>query len=165
MVKPSFFLKRIWKKSNKKSQVDLIFEQDGAQAHKSKSNIHLLNKLFCESGQIQNPPNSPDLASPIEDLWAILKPRVKRRNPNSIEQLKVFILEEWYSKPINLVQNLFKGYINRIKKVIELNGRILELEHLYKNSGEVNKWETPKNLPPFRYVFNDTKIKKYKIEK
>jgi len=25
--------------------------------------------------------NSPDLAFPIEDLWAIIKPRIKRREP------------------------------------------------------------------------------------
>ena len=71
---------------NKKSKAKLIIEQDGAPAHKSKSNIHLLNKLFGETGWIQNPPNSPD-------LWAIIKPRVKRRNPQSKEQLKEFLLE------------------------------------------------------------------------
>ena len=107
----------IIKKANK---IKLIFEQDGAPAHKSKANTYLLNKLFGESGWYQNPPNSPDLAYPIEDLWAILKPRVKRRNPRTIEQLKEFLLEEWNSVPLNLIQNLCVGFLDRVKKVIEL---------------------------------------------
>ena len=147
---------------NKKNNIKLIFEQDGASSHKSKSNIHLLNKLFGESGWIQNPPNSPDLASPIEDLWAIIKPRVKRRNPQTVDQLKEFLLEEWNSIPINLVQNLCKGYTDRLKKVIDLKGRRLEPEHLYKNSKDIYIWRTPEILPSFRYVYNDKIVKKYK---
>ena len=50
----------------------------------------------------------------------------------------------------------------KIKKVIHLNGRKLEPEHLYKNSHEVYNWETPENIPGFRYVYNDSKVKKYK---
>ena len=109
------FLKKIQKKL-KKNIILIIFEQDGAPAHKSKSNIHLLNKLFGEGGRIQNPSNSPDLASPIEDLQAIIKPRVKRRNPKSIDQLKGFILEEWNFIPISMIQNLCKDIQNDLKK-------------------------------------------------
>ena len=112
--------------------VKLIFEQDGAATHKTKANITLLNKLFTKNDWIQNAPNSPDLAYPIEDLWAIIKPRVKRRNPTSIPELKKFLLEEWSSVPIELVQNLCKGFLNRIHKVLELKGSRLESEHLKK---------------------------------
>ena len=48
-------------------------EQDGAPAHRCKSNRHLLNKLFLDGRWIQNPPNSPDLSYPIENLWGIIK--------------------------------------------------------------------------------------------
>ena len=68
----------------------LIIEQDGATCHKSKRNTKLLNSLFGEDGLFKNPPNSPDLAYPIEDLWAILKPRVKRGEPSSIDDFKNF---------------------------------------------------------------------------
>ena len=156
------FFKEHMDNINKKNNIKLIFEQDGAPAYKSKSNMNLLDKLFGESGWFQNPPNSPDLAYPIEDLWAIIKPRVKRRSPQNIEQLKQFLLEEWNSIPLKLVQNLCRGYVNRLKKVIELGGRKLEPEHLYKNSKELYIWETPENLPPFRYVYNNKIIKKYK---
>ena len=46
-----------------------------------------------------NPPNSPDLASHIENLWGIIKSRVKRRNPETLDDLKRYILEEWNSVP------------------------------------------------------------------
>ena len=72
---------------------DLYFEQDGAPSHTSKANIALINELFGEK-IIQNPPNSPDLAYPIEDLWGIIKPRVKRRDPQSIQELKQYVIEE-----------------------------------------------------------------------
>ena len=143
--------------------VKLIFEQDGAAVHKTKPNITLLNRLFTEKGWVQNSPNSPDLAYPIEDLWAILKPRVRRRNPNSINELKKYLLEEWSSIPMNLVQNLCKGFLDRIKKVIEFNGARLEPEHLKKKPSNVNYcWEIPETLPNMRVVYNDKKLHKYK---
>ena len=143
--------------------VKLIFEQDGAATHKTKANITLLNKLFTKSGWIQNAPNSPDLAYPIEDLWAIIKPRVKRRNPTSIPELKKFLLEEWSSVPIELVQNLCKGFLNRINKVLELKGSRLEPEHLKKKENDITYyWQIPKTLPNMRIVYNNKKIYKYK---
>jgi len=111
---------------------DLILEQDGATAHTCKVNKHLLEKLFTNEGWIQNPPNSPDLAYPIEDLWGIIKPRIKRKNPSSINELKKFLIEEWNSIPLKLVQNLCKNYLERIKKVFELKGQRLEPEDLRK---------------------------------
>lgn len=127
MAKLSFFLKKIQKKLKKKI---ILLDQDGAPA--LKSNIHLLNKLFGEDGGSQNPLNSPDLASPIEDLQAINKPRVKRRNTKSIDQLKGFILEGQNTISINMIKNLCKGNIERLKNVIDLNGRKLEPQHIYK---------------------------------
>ena len=79
---------------NKKYNANLFLEQDGARAHTSKSNLKLINELFGDKW-IQNPPNSPDLAYPIETLWGIIKPRIKRRNPKTIQELKQFTLEEW----------------------------------------------------------------------
>ena len=75
-------------KINRKNKCSLLFEQDGARTHTSKSNINLLNNLFTPDGWIQNPPNSPDIAYPIETLWITLKKRVKKRNPGTIEDLK-----------------------------------------------------------------------------
>ena len=98
----------------------ILFEQDGATSHTSKSNLFILEKLFPDEGWIQNPPNSPDLAYPIEELWAIIKPRVKRRDPQTIEELKQYLLEGWNAIPKDMIQNLCRNYLKRIEKVLEL---------------------------------------------
>ena len=103
------------KKLNSENKVNLIFEQDGAKSHTSKANLNLLNNLFSEGNWLQNPPNSPDLAYPIEDIWAIIKPRIKRREPKSLDELKKFTIEEWESIPKTIIQNLTKGYIENKK--------------------------------------------------
>ena len=90
----------------KKYDINLILEQDGARAHTSKTNIALLNELFNKDNWLQNPPNSPDLAYPIETLWGILKARIKRRMPKTIDELKEYIQEEWASVPKLLLKNL-----------------------------------------------------------
>ncbi|MBR4616754.1 MAG: hypothetical protein IKO55_14185, partial [Kiritimatiellae bacterium] len=59
-----------------KKNSNIYFEQDGARAHTSKKNKELIKQLFGDKF-IQNAPNSPDLAYPIETLWAELKKRVK----------------------------------------------------------------------------------------
>ena len=150
----------------------LILEQDGLSCHRSKGNTKLLNSLFGENGWIQNPPNSPDLAYPIEDLWSILKPRVKRREPSSLEELKKYLLEEWNLIPLDLIHNLCKNYSYRINKVLELNGARLEPEHLKKEKHGDYNWEKCEDIPKIHMVYNDKvlgtqrerEIKKYKGE-
>ena len=51
-------------------------------------------------------PNSPDLAYPIEILWGILKERIKKRLPKNLEELIQYTVEEWYSVPQSLVENI-----------------------------------------------------------
>ena len=60
----------------------------------------------------------------------ILNPRIKRRRPKSLEDLKSIIIEEWNSIPENLLKKLFENYINRKKKVIEFDRASLEPKHL-----------------------------------
>jgi len=71
----------------KKNNENLYFEQDGASCHTSKKIKLLLENLFGDK-LIQNAPHSPDIAYPIETLWAELKKRVKSRNPKNHEELK-----------------------------------------------------------------------------
>ena len=108
---------------------------------------------------VQNPPNSPDLAFPIEDLWDIIKPRIKRRELKTLKELKAFIIQEWSSVPLSLIRNLCSGFIKRVKKVLELNGSRLEPQHLKRKAKEeIYKWDIPEVLPPFRFVYNDKEL-------
>ena len=61
---------------NEKYNCNLIFQQDGARAHTSKNNMNLINKFFKDN-YLQNPPNRPDLAYPIENIWTYLKKWLK----------------------------------------------------------------------------------------
>ena len=79
-----------------------MFEQDGATQHTTESSKNLINQLFGENNLIQNPPNSHDLAYSIETLWGIIKPRIKRRVPKTLNELnKYFGRMECHSKRIN----------------------------------------------------------------
>lgn len=83
----------------------------------------MINELF-KKNLFKIPPNSPDIAYPIKDIWAILKKRVKIRNPQYLEDLKKFIFQEWYSIPQSLTKKLTDNYLNRIKLIKELGGEV-----------------------------------------
>lgn len=108
----------------------LFFEQDGAKPHTSFENKDLIEKLFGNSSFIQNPLNSPDIAYPIETLLGYIKPRIKKRDPKSLEELKEIALDEWNSIPKERIKNCGLNYVRRLKKIIEIGGGRLEECHL-----------------------------------
>ena len=119
----------------------LLFEQDGAPPHTSTANKSLIKKLFGEESYIQNPPNSPDIAYPIETLWGYLKPRIKKRDPKNIEELKNITLEEWKMIPKKRIKNCGMNFVRRLKKIIEIKGNRLEEYHLREIRKEALKEE------------------------
>ena len=98
-----------------------------------------MNEKFGKNGLIQNSPNYPNLAFQIEDLWGIIKLREKRRELKSKEKLKIFKVQENIYISLSLVRYLFKGYMDRVKKILKLNFSRLETELLKKNKKEKNK--------------------------
>jgi transposase len=62
-----------------------------------------------------HPPHSPDLNA-IENMWAILKKRLRRRRrtPSSEEELWEAIQEEWEGIPIRVVTKLVQGMPKRV---------------------------------------------------
>ena len=80
-------------KNKKKKGKKLILKQDGATALTCKINKHPLEKLFSNDCWFQNPQNSPDLDYPIEDLFGIIKPRIKWRNPNFFGEMIIIYLK------------------------------------------------------------------------
>ena len=149
----------------KKINKNIIFEQDGATCHTSKANQKLLNIVFGEEGQIQNSPSSPDLAYPIETVWAELKDRVRRRAPNTIEELKKYCLEEW-----NKIEpkKYFKNFEAKIKLCKQINGERLNEYNLReirrKTEEKIGKEKEIENKieRKFKRVFNENVLLKYK---
>ena len=89
--------------------------------------------------EIQNSPHSPDIAYPIETLWAELKRRVKDRNPKNLDELKKITIKEWNKISKKYIQKLFKNFIKRCKKIIELKRGRLEPIHLNQIRKEMDK--------------------------
>jgi transposase len=73
----------------------------------------------------KQPVNSGDL-SPIENVWRILKQRVKIRKARNEDELQQYIVEEWERITINEINKLIKTMPNRIDQVIEREGDVTE---------------------------------------
>ncbi len=75
---------------------DLIFQQDLVPAHTAKSTKSWLNDHGV--GVLDWPANSPDL-NPIENLWGIVKRKMRNRRPKNEDELKATVKETWASIP------------------------------------------------------------------
>ena len=70
-------------------------------------------------------------------------------------------MEEWNSIPKDMVQNLCRGYLERVKKVVEIEGGRIEPEYFKKKEAQY-KWEKPLILPNERIIYNDKILSSYK---
>ncbi len=75
---------------------DLIFQQDLASAHTAKSTKSWLNDQ--DVGVLDWPANSPDL-NPIDNLWSIVKRKMRNKRPKNADELKATVKETWASIP------------------------------------------------------------------
>ncbi len=75
---------------------DFIFQQDLAPAHTAKGT----KSWFNDHGVtvLDWPANSPDL-NPIENLWCIVKRKMRDTRPNKADDLKAAIKATWASIP------------------------------------------------------------------
>ncbi len=74
---------------------DFIFQQDLAPAHIAKSTKRWLNDHGV--GVLDWPANSPDLN--IENLWSIVKRKIRNKRPKHADELKATGKETWASTP------------------------------------------------------------------
>lgn len=100
---------------------NLIFEQDGASSHRIQNNSNLIKILF-KNNFIKIQPNYPDIASPIENIWGIIKPKIKRKNPKELEELKNLTIEEWNNVKKSIIKKSHLEFFERIKKIIKIKG-------------------------------------------
>jgi len=97
-----------------------ILQQDNASCHCSK-----FTKDFLESHEIDvlpnYPPCSPDL-NIIENIWAILKDGVRRRAAKNLDELRLFVEEEFNKIPDSIILSLYKSIPKRISEVLRGKG-------------------------------------------
>ncbi len=70
---------------------DFIFQQDLAPAHTAKG-----TKSWFNDHVLYWPANSPDL-NPIDNLWGIVKRKMRDTRPNNADDLKAAIKVTWAS--------------------------------------------------------------------
>ncbi len=98
---------------------DFIFQQDLAPAHTAKGT----KSWFIDHGVtvLDWPANSPDL-NPIENLWGIVKRKMRDTRPNNADELKATVKETWASIPPQQCHKLITSMPRRIEAVIKAKG-------------------------------------------
>ncbi len=98
---------------------DFIFQQDLAPAHTAKGT----KSWFNDHGVtvLDWPANSPDL-NLIENLWGIVKRKMRDTRPNNADELKATVKETWASIPPQQCHKLITSMPRRIEAVIKAKG-------------------------------------------
>ncbi len=98
---------------------DFIFQQDLAPAHTAKGT----KSWFNDHGVtvLDWPANSPDL-NPIENLWGIVKRKMRDTRPNNADELKATVKETLASIPPQQCHKLIISMPGRIEAVIKAKG-------------------------------------------
>jgi len=95
-------------------------QQDNDPKHTSRIAQNFLKSNVPEV--LDWPSNSPDL-NPIENLWAIVKTRVKKRRPKNSDELESFMCKEWDGIPKSFIINLVNSMQRRCMEIIEKGGK------------------------------------------
>ncbi len=94
---------------------DLIFQQDLASAHTAQSTKSWLNDH--DVGVL----DWPDL-NPIENLWGIVKRKMRNKRPKNADELKATVKETWASIPPQQCHKRITSMPRRIEAVIKAKG-------------------------------------------
>ncbi|KAK3548463.1 hypothetical protein QTP70_013153 [Hemibagrus guttatus] len=96
-----------------------FFQQDLAPAHTAKSTKSWLNDHGV--GVLDWPANSQDL-NPKEDLWGIVKRKIRNKRPKNADELKATVKETWASIPPQQCHKLITSMPRQIEAVIKAKG-------------------------------------------
>ena len=101
-------------------RLNFIFQQDGAPCHRSIS----ISDWFRSSNWIVSswPANSPDL-NPIENLWALIKIKIRKIRHKTIDELKENIQKVWDDILTESAKSLIQSMTDRLQTCIELQGK------------------------------------------
>ena len=105
-----------------------MLQQDGASSHTARNTINFLhqeNITFIEPNMW--PPNSPDLNPVDYAIWGALQEKIYlRRKFNTVDQLKMAIVEEWENLSQRVIDRSINEWRHRLEKVVENQGGHIE---------------------------------------
>jgi transposase len=94
-------------------------QQDNDPKHKSRVAQQFISNEVPEV--IDWPSNSPDV-NPVENLWSIIKRRVEKRKPINLQELDMFLHEEWDKTDMLVLNHLVNSMKLRCLALIESKG-------------------------------------------
>ncbi len=95
-----------------------ISQHDNARPHTASITTPWLRRRRIRI--LKWPTCSPDL-SPIENIWRIIKRKMRQRRPKTVEQLEACIRQEWDNIPIPKLEQL-SSVPRRLQTVIKRRG-------------------------------------------
>ncbi len=96
-----------------------IFQHDHARPHTASITTSWLRRRRIRL--LKWPACSPDL-SPIENIWRIIKRKMRQRRPKTVEQLEACIRQEWDNNRIPKLEQLVSSVPRRLQTVIKRRG-------------------------------------------
>ncbi len=95
-----------------------VFQQDNAKPHTAA-----ITTVWLRSRRVRVlnwPACSPDL-SPIENIWHIIKRKIRQR-PRTLQQLETYIRQEWDQVPTPKLQKRITSMPRRLQTVLKRRG-------------------------------------------
>lgn len=100
---------------------EVIFQQDGASCHTAKSTMNWLRDNRIEV--IDWPSSSPDL-NPIENLWGIMKKKLRNDRPTTKDELREKLQKIWDEISKEECQHLISSMSQRVDAVVRAKGEV-----------------------------------------
>ena len=100
------------------------YQQDSATCHTANASMREIESFFQDRIISKNlwPPRSPDLTPADFFLWGLLKGKVYKNTPPTIEQLKDAIRQEIQAVNVDTLGKIFQNSEKRIQVCLDVKG-------------------------------------------